>query len=275
MAERVPPTVPDASANDSQDDPPNPRHGKLFSSSSFLDLGEEVQDLTPEEEKELSTYVVQIPKDQIYRVPPPENAKLVERLRNPSARKRNPCCRRTCWIILILLAIGAAIGIAILVLRQVYDPKAAVFSVANVVVKKNKSSRPSYEITTNVRNPNDKVEINYHSNGEAILYFKTQKLATGKFPEFHQEGSASRNVHVVLAGLSSKLPENVAKSMNDSKTDRPVSLELKLNLKGEMNLGTMNLWSKEMEVVCDFKVSTLRRGKKTKIISQNCDSQIK
>ncbi|KAL2242254.1 UNVERIFIED_CONTAM: NDR1/HIN1-like protein 13 [Sesamum indicum] len=43
------------------------------------------------------TYVVQIPKDQIYRVPPPENAHMLEeRTRNPAKKKRSSCCLCSC-----------------------------------------------------------------------------------------------------------------------------------------------------------------------------------
>ncbi|KAL9144086.1 hypothetical protein ABFS82_14G274700 [Erythranthe guttata] len=40
------------------------------------------------------TYVVQVPKDQIYRVPPPENAIMLEQrnLKNQDKQKRSSCC---------------------------------------------------------------------------------------------------------------------------------------------------------------------------------------
>ncbi|RWW13302.1 hypothetical protein GW17_00022993 [Ensete ventricosum] len=53
----------------------------------------------PDPEPRLGTYVVRVPKDpQVYRVPPPENAKLAERYRNQnkSRRRGSPCLK---WIL--------------------------------------------------------------------------------------------------------------------------------------------------------------------------------
>ncbi|KAK4434185.1 NDR1/HIN1-like protein 13 [Sesamum alatum] len=51
-----------------------------------------------------ATYVVQIPKDQIYRVPPPENAHMLEeRTRNPPKKKRSSCCLCSCFSSLVMI----------------------------------------------------------------------------------------------------------------------------------------------------------------------------
>ena len=75
------------------------------------------------------TYVVHVQKDQIYRVPPPENAYLAERYRNArgggggGAKKQegpacSPCVARTLGALLLAaLLLGAAVAIALVVLR--------------------------------------------------------------------------------------------------------------------------------------------------------------
>lgn len=278
MEERVPPS---SAAGDLTDEPPN-RHGHGHNRRNFSSYDDSFDyssvsrpvgslDFTPEEDYDSNTYVVQVPKDQIYRVPPPENARIVEKYRNPTIKRRNSRCTNVCWIILVLFVIGISIGITLLILHKVYSPKGAVFSIADVRVKN--QSRPAYEFIMKVKNPNENVAISYENDGDAFLLFKKKKLATGKFPELEQESSDSRNIHITLTGSNTAVPDEVSKSMHDKKTERAVSLELKLNLKGGMNLGFLNLWSKDMHVVCDFKVSTLRAG--TKVLSQKCDTQIK
>ncbi|KAF4400488.1 hypothetical protein G4B88_023281 [Cannabis sativa] len=65
------------------------------------------------------TYVIQIPKDQIYRVPPPENARTAElRLRKPlnnsKARKStNRACLFLLCIVITLLVVGLVIGLTL------------------------------------------------------------------------------------------------------------------------------------------------------------------
>lgn len=52
------------------------------------------------------TYVVQVPKDQIYRVPPPENALMVaERTRNQDKQRRSSCCFCSCSSCILKLVI--------------------------------------------------------------------------------------------------------------------------------------------------------------------------
>ncbi|KAK2358789.1 NDR1/HIN1 protein [Trifolium repens] len=57
------------------------------------------------------TYVIQVPKDQTYRFPPPENAR---RYANYTRRKtrRNRCCCCLCWLISILFILVVLVAIA-------------------------------------------------------------------------------------------------------------------------------------------------------------------
>ncbi|PQM42818.1 hypothetical protein Pyn_34944 [Prunus yedoensis var. nudiflora] len=78
------------------------------------------------------TYIVRVPKDQIYRVPPPEHATIVERHRNPGVNKK--CCSYCCLgiIAFIILFIITLVAVILTMLAKSGDPK---FSVERVVVK--------------------------------------------------------------------------------------------------------------------------------------------
>ncbi|KAL6578320.1 hypothetical protein OROMI_010648 [Orobanche minor] len=52
------------------------------------------------------TYVVQVPKDQIYRVPPPENASMLEQRINGGHNKRGQCCFSRCCNSCIFMLFG-------------------------------------------------------------------------------------------------------------------------------------------------------------------------
>ncbi|CAL9064530.1 unnamed protein product [Musa banksii] len=94
-------------------------------------------DPDPNPSRRLGTYVVRVPKDQVYRVPPPENAKLAERYRNQnrSRRRGSPCLSCLKWILgvafLVLLLIVAVTVIFFVVVR----PGAPTFTVQRLFVE--------------------------------------------------------------------------------------------------------------------------------------------
>ncbi|KAI9194789.1 hypothetical protein LWI28_009205 [Acer negundo] len=80
------------------------------------------------------TYVIQIPKDQIYRVPPPDNALRYKHLSKPKSRKtrlRRCCCCFfvTLLVLLLLLAVSAA------VLYFVFRPESPNYTVDDLSFK--------------------------------------------------------------------------------------------------------------------------------------------
>ncbi|KAF5746808.1 hypothetical protein HS088_TW06G00983 [Tripterygium wilfordii] len=211
------------------------------------------------------TYVVQIPKDQIYRVPPPENARIVERLRIPGKNgKRKKCCSPCCCcsiIVAIVILIGLAIGISFLILR----PKNPKFSIQNVLVKQKKS--PTYNITLNINNPNPKAGIIYKQGGSTSLSFRQREIARGKYPKFYQDRDSSSLIGVVLDGSKFVLPKEIEKSM---KSKMIVSLSLNMNLPISLKNGIFGTKNVELLVACDLKVDTLAKG--ARIISQTCQT---
>ncbi|XVF36736.1 hypothetical protein REPUB_Repub19eG0083900 [Reevesia pubescens] len=70
---------------------------------------EEIVQIKPETAFRPGTYVVQVPKDQIYRVPPPENALIAERHRsNHQGNKidnRGCCSRRLIWLLSFVILV--------------------------------------------------------------------------------------------------------------------------------------------------------------------------
>ena len=225
------------------------------------------------------TYVVQIPKDQIYRVPPPENALIVERHRNPENKKKSPCCTIRCLIIgAIVISLCLILSITLLSLSLTVKPKEPKFSISNVHVKNPKStsdtgknSHPGYEVSLKVNNPNGH-GINYEGSEGASLLFKEKSIGKGKFSLKKQEKDSSANVKLVLDGSKGALPREVEKSMEntDSKVHLPLTLKMDLSVKVK---GFIKTWKLETEVECQFKVSTL--GKGTKVLQQKCEAKFK
>ncbi|KAK9183276.1 hypothetical protein WN944_026426 [Citrus x changshan-huyou] len=123
------------------------------------------------------TYVIQIPKDQIYRVPPPENADRIKGLsRRRKSRSTTCCCFRFCCCSLLLLVLLLAIAAGVFYL--VFRPEA-----------------PNYSV-------DDKIGIYYERGSSVEVYYKDVGLCDGVWPQFYQP---SNNVTVFL-NFPTKMP---------------------------------------------------------------------
>ncbi|XVF17219.1 hypothetical protein REPUB_Repub10bG0100800 [Reevesia pubescens] len=274
MEERVAP-----SAEDPQLQSSRPESTPTSNNNYNDDDDKQSLQLAPPPGHPLSTYVVQVPKDQIYRVPPPENIRIVESYRQaakaPAKNKKRPCPKYLIWIAIVLVVIGVMIGVILTVIYYSFTPKAPVFSVSKLHVQQHKDgSPPTYDVTLKVKNPNEKMGIKYGSvDADAKQTFWTKTLGFGQFPSLHQNAGDSNVVHVKINGPKSQtMPPNVQRSMNDKTTKDHITLVLKFNSPLLLNVRIFKFWSRDMNVKCNFRVST--KGKRTKILVQDCKTKL-
>lgn len=175
---------------------------------------------SPSEERK-ETYVVRMPRDQVYRVPPPEHAKLIEGYRNiPKEKKghRITCC---CWVLIAILLLGCAIGIFIGVSHLLFRPKSPVFHVASFSAKNLETNKqrtpPSFDILVKVSNPNSKISASYMNGDDSSLIFNKVKIGDGDFKVvsqgvvFNLDGTKATSSKEINA----KLNDNTGKKIND------------------------------------------------------------
>ncbi|GKV25355.1 hypothetical protein SLEP1_g34806 [Rubroshorea leprosula] len=223
----------------------------------------------------LETYVVQVPKDQIYRVPPPENARIVEEHRNrlPSPTKKTPWRKYLLWAAIILVVIGVIVGVSLTALYLSFTPKSPAFSITQLTVKNSSDDGPpKYNLALKVQNTNEKLGVQYGSTDEASLIYWKQTLATGSFPAMHQDAGNSTVIHLTLLGAEGRLPRDVEKSIGDKKPSHQISLGLKFNSPLVMNNWVLRMWTRNMDVTCTFRVSMMGAG--SKVLSQNCQTKL-
>ncbi|KAL9329591.1 hypothetical protein ACSQ67_004594 [Phaseolus vulgaris] len=229
----------------------------------------------PPGRKSHETYIVQFPKNQVYRVPPRENALIVEQYRNPAAPKktRGACClceRRVLLTLgLIAVSIIAIVGITLATLYLIFDPTGPTFSVSNLVVKSggaDRNSRPQYKVSLIVNNPNERLGIQYEA-GEVSLLFEGTRIAGGRFPRLDQCREESSAVVANLSG-----PGGLFRWVSSS-GDGPVALELEMNLAVRIRTAGIETWLMTSNVFCHFMVTGLRSN--TRILSQECDADFK
>ncbi|XP_050240792.1 NDR1/HIN1-like protein 13 [Quercus robur] len=234
--------------------------------------------ITPPPDMNSETYVIQIPKDQIYRIPPPENALFVERNGKKPVEK-NKKSRPQCWVWItgsILVVLALIIALILVTLSIVYRSKSPSFSVAHVLVKyaQNSTHKHSqsagYTISLKANNPNEIMGIDYDSGGVVTLSSEGKKIATGKFPSLEQEENGFKKIKVFLKGTKETLPKEIEKSMKANKTKVPVSLTLNAKLRVKLKLGVIKTWILDMDVACKIKVNTLGVG--SMILSEECQN---
>ncbi|KFK32835.1 hypothetical protein AALP_AA6G293300 [Arabis alpina] len=220
----------------------------------------------PDSIPELETYVVQVPRDQVYWTPPPEHAKFLEKRRNnPEKNKKSGCSKRLMWFFIILVLFGLTLGALILILHFVFNPALPVFAVEKFSVKPS-----NFEVTLRADNPTSNMGVSYmmKKNGVVSLTYKDKSLGRGKFPRLSQVASGTDRIHVKLEGST----KNAAMPPRGSKL--PVSLVLKIELKADYEAGPVKR-NKELVVTCDVKVKGLLDAKKVEIVSENCESEFK
>ncbi|XP_038885823.1 NDR1/HIN1-like protein 13, partial [Benincasa hispida] len=213
------------------------------------------------------TYVVQIPKDQIYRIPPPENALIVERHRNPSittSSRRRSCCLRIFLPIFFVFVL--ILLLALLLPPLLTPPKPPVF---DLIKFKLTPSTHKFHINLDILNPNSAGSISFKSPSRASLSFRKQKLATAKFPLIRTEHGSQRHVALSLHAKSS-FPKELQRRMKN-KSKLHISMSLKMDLPAETTSRLSTRREVKFVVVCSFTVNTL--GKNSRILSQDCQSE--
>ncbi|PNX82510.1 hypothetical protein L195_g043426 [Trifolium pratense] len=215
-------------------------------------------------------YIVQFPKDQVYRIPPSENALIVERYRNPppnEKKNQRVCCcssRLLLTIAIILVTIIAIVGITLATLFIIYNPTGPIFTITNFAAK-NVTKPPHYEISLRVKNPNTRLGIIYESS-EISMLFDENEVAKGTFPKLLEQGKdSSTQFKVNVTGTSRTLPKK--------KGNTPMAFELDMNLGVRVAASGIKTWIMKSNVVCKFKVNNL--GSDSRILSQVCDTHFK
>nr|XP_043614612.1 NDR1/HIN1-like protein 13 [Erigeron canadensis] len=219
------------------------------------------------------TYVVQVPKDQIYRTPPPQNALIAEQ-RSKAPTIRNSSGRVKCVlisIIIFLLVLGIIFGIILGVIKK-DDPRFRVERIRVTSKGKTRQQKHQIDITLESTNPNAQTIIIFDNNGKSSLSFKDKKFANGKFPSSKQDPKNSKDIKLTLMSSSnSKLPLEIRKSMNATnvKSQKNVEILLEFRVRVKMKFGKLEMKSKTLSTLCHFKVNNL--AKNSRVLSQNCD----
>ncbi|XP_073009531.1 NDR1/HIN1-like protein 13 [Typha latifolia] len=277
MADRVHPTsdysgeIPPGNHSSSSSDPSS---SPLYHPSDFHGKSDLSSSPSPD-------YVIQVPKDQIYRVPPPENAHLIKTYTRRAAGRRRSrgCCRFLACFALVLLSLAVAIAATAAVLYLVYRPKLPSYSFDSLTVKNLNLSLPagaafSPEIDAAVRavNPNSKISIFYREGSSISVFYDGVNLANGVWPAFDQKPKNVTAFVTALTGKGIRLSSAMHTKMLTAEKRREVPLTVDARVPVRVKFGAVTTWTITVKVKCDVTVDKLTPA--AKIVSKTCHVKV-
>ncbi|KAL2339892.1 hypothetical protein Fmac_007832 [Flemingia macrophylla] len=219
------------------------------------------------------TYVVQVPKDQVYRVPPPQNSSIAEsRIKAPPRDAKTSRCSWYCVLFSIiffalLILLGAVFGGLFSLLLSPTDPE---FSIVKFKLVERKPN-PKYDVTFHVHNSNSKVGILYKDSGSVSLSLKQRNIASGTYPTLYQDPHVTTSFNVTLEASKPGLPKVVEQSVKNEKEKVSVAFSLSIHFHARMKMGLLRSRKMKFDVTCNVKMDSL--AKTTRILSQQCQTK--
>lgn len=229
------------------------------------DTGSASDDTSPFLSRELllpnETYVIQIPKEQILRQPPPDHAHRAKLYaRRPARRRlmRRCCCSAIASLVLLIIAVGAAAGILYLVVR----PKAPSYSLTavnmtgldSVLTSASAALSPIVQVTVEADNKNKRLSILYQSGGTVELYFQDTKLSSGDWPKFRQGPRNITEVQLQMTGSGILMTANTRNALVNDQKNKSVPLTMHAKVPVKVKYSFITSWKITAKVKCDITV---------------------
>ncbi|CAN1337978.1 NDR1/HIN1-like protein 13 [Linum perenne] len=225
------------------------------------------------------TYIVQVPKDQTFSVPPPEHANIIEQYKKENEKKsikgsNDGCCSPHCFSYMFgaLMVIGMIVGLSIGLAHALIQPKLPIISIKSLHVNNPKLSIVEFDATITVKD-DGKMSISPNGNGDVTLMYKNIEIGSGKLHELRVGSGELKTVFLRLkAGLDKKkFPTVLNASMSDKKGKSPISVWLTMRIPVVMSVSGIMSQNKEIDVNCNLSVTSL--GANKGVTSQKCQAK--
>ncbi|CAN7038162.1 unnamed protein product [Brassica rapa subsp. trilocularis] len=219
------------------------------------------------------TYLVQIPKEQIYRIPPPENARRYEYL---SRRKPNrSACRRCCCYSLAALLVLATLAAALVgIFFLVFRPHKPTFSVSEVSVaginltSSTSLISPLIEVKVRSENVNEKLGLIYGGGSAAEIFYDGAKLGDGEFTAFDQPAENVTVTVTTLRGSRIQLTSSRLEDLKESEKKGKVPFDLRIKAPFKFKVSAVTMWTMAVTVDCKLTVDKLTSS--ATVLTENC-----
>ncbi|KAG0469645.1 hypothetical protein HPP92_016345 [Vanilla planifolia] len=211
------------------------------------------------------TYVVQIPKNQIYRIPPPENAHLAEHYRTHVAslrHQRAPCLKFLSRFFLIFAAVAVPLLIAALVLYLLVRPASPTLRVHHLAAKKTQ-----FDVSASIANPSNAMGYLLDGGGAAVLAYQGKSVAKGEPPHFYLKAKESKTFRLEMHGVGKAADRERLRGSKET-----VELRLTVDVPVRLGVWGLRLWEMKMNMDCEIMMKSL--GKKARVASQDCKTKV-
>ncbi|CAH8362317.1 unnamed protein product [Eruca vesicaria subsp. sativa] len=241
------------------------------SSRSSVDSQRPIPPPTPPPPSPPGTYIFQLPKEQIYRLPPPENARRYEDL---SRRKLNRSSYRRCFCyslaaLLVLVTLAAVlVGIFFLVCRP-HKPMFSVSGVSIAGVNLTSLISPSIKINLRAENVNKFLGLVYGGGGSAaVIFYDGVKLGDGELTPFVQPADKVTETETTLRGTVIELASSTREGLKEAEEKGNVAFDLRVKAPFKFKVRAVTMW--KMVVTVDCKVTVDKLTLATTVITENC-----
>ncbi|CAH2060782.1 unnamed protein product [Thlaspi arvense] len=223
-----------------------------------------------------ATYVIKVPKDQIYYVPPPEREHLIQRLsRKKVNRSRFRCC--LCSFLATIFIVIVLAGISLATLYLVFRPESSKysvegFSVSGINLTSSSPISPKFNVTVKSRNGNGKIGIYYEKGSTVDVYYNDVDLCNGALPTFYQPAMNVTVIKTALTGSRIQLTSAMRKEMRDELSKKTMPFKLKIKAPVKIKVGSVKTWTITVKVNCDVTVDKLTAP--SSIVSGKCSHDV-
>ncbi|CAN8300921.1 unnamed protein product [Cochlearia groenlandica] len=221
------------------------------------------------------TYVVELPKDQIYRVPPPENAHRYEYLSRRKPNRPSNSRRCICYFLASLLVLLFLAAIVAGILYLVYKPHKPIFavsgfSVAGINLNSSAPLSPVIGIKLRSNNVNGKLGLIYEEGAAAEVFYGGIKLGNGEFTAFKQPAENVTVIVTALKGSRIQLTSSSRKELTALEKKGKVPFDLRVKAPVKFNVGAVNTWTMTVTVDCEISVDKLTAS--ASVMTENCET---
>ncbi|KAA0050323.1 hypothetical protein IC582_023552 [Cucumis melo] len=210
--------------------------------------------------------------------PPPEKAVHHQIILPPKKRRSYLCrclCYSFCLILLILIILGAVIGI----LYLVFKPKIPTFSIDSLNISDlrlnfDMSLYARFDVKITTYNPNEKIGIYYEKGGVLSVWYTENKLCEGSLPEFYHGHRNKTALDVVLTGRTVYGSTLMSALVEQQQTGR-IPLQLRAVAPVAVKMGKMKLKKVKILGNCLLVVDSLTANNAITIKASNCKFRLK
>ncbi|KAH7529492.1 hypothetical protein FEM48_Zijuj05G0189700 [Ziziphus jujuba var. spinosa] len=194
-------------------------------------------------------------------------------------KNRSCCCKCICWtvslIVLLLIIIGATIGI----LYLVFKPKLPNYSIDSLRISDlrlnfDMTLYAKFDVKITANNPNKKIGIYYETGGRLSVWYTNTQLCQGSLPNFYQGHQNKTVLNVALTGQTES-GNTLMRALQDQQQTGRIPLDLKVDAPVAIKLGRLKLRKVRILGGCMLVVDSLTSNNLISIKASNCKFRMK